>query len=54
MHLGPDEILVNMDLSVEEGLTADDLESITQEIESQIMGLVPGATRVFIEYSVER
>ena len=54
MHLGPDEILVNMDLSVEEGLTADDLAAITEEIEGEIIRLVPGASRVFIEYGVER
>jgi len=54
MHLGPDEILVNMNLSVEEGLTADDLAAITEEIEGEITRLVPSATRVFIEYGVER
>jgi len=54
MHLGPEEILVNMDLLVEEGLTADDLEAITDEVEAEITRLVPGATRVFIEYGVER
>ncbi|HSM01631.1 MAG TPA: cation diffusion facilitator family transporter [Acidimicrobiia bacterium] len=54
MHLGPDEILVNMDLAVEEGLTAHDLEEITAEVEAEVMRLVPGATRVFIEYGPER
>jgi len=50
MHLGPDEILVNMDLVVENGLSAADLERITGEVESEITGLVPQATRVFIEF----
>ena len=54
MHLGPEEILVNMDLSVEDGLTADDLEEVTAEVEAEIARLVPGATRIFIEYGLER
>lgn len=54
MHLGPDEILVNMDLVVEEGLSAADLERITDQIEAEIVGLVPQATRVFVEFGHER
>ena len=53
MHLGPDEILVNMDLRVEFGKSAQDLEEMTARIEGEITRLVPQATRVFIEYGVE-
>lgn len=54
MHLGPDEILVNMDLIVESGLLASDLERITEDVEREIIGLVPQATRVFIEFGHEQ
>lgn len=49
MHLGPNEILVNMDISVEDGLTGDEIRSIAQRVEGEIVELVPEATRVFIE-----
>jgi cation diffusion facilitator family transporter len=54
MHLGPDEILVNMDLTVEEGLTAADLERITVAVESEIAQVIPDAAKVFIEFGVEQ
>jgi cation diffusion facilitator family transporter len=53
MHLGPDEILVNMDLIVEEGLSAADLERVTDQVEHEIRDIVPQATRVFIEFGHE-
>ena len=54
MHLGPDDLLVNMDLTVEEGLTAADVERITQAVEGEIARLVPGVSKVFIEVGAER
>jgi len=54
MHLGPDDLLVNMDLTVEEGLTAADVERITQAVEGEIARLVPGVTKVFIEVGAEQ
>ncbi len=53
MHLGPDEILVNMDLIADPGLSADDIERITDAVEREIAVLVPQATRVFIEFGRE-
>lgn len=53
MHLGPDEILVNMDVTVEKGLTGEQVESITRRIEEEISRIVPSATRVFIEVGEE-
>ncbi len=49
MHLGPDEILVNMDLVVDADLTEADSEEIVRRVEEEIRRLVPEATRVFIE-----
>ncbi len=53
MHLGPDEILVNMDLVVESGLTEVDSEEVVRRVEKEIRRLVPEATRVFIELGRE-
>ena len=53
MHLGPDEILVNLDVTVEPGKTAADLEDINRRIEAEILSMVPQATRVFIEFGAE-
>ena len=53
MHLGPDEILVNMDIVVEAGLTADEAESVVRRLEAEIRSVVPEATRIFIEIGPE-
>ncbi|HSQ36978.1 MAG TPA: cation diffusion facilitator family transporter, partial [Acidimicrobiia bacterium] len=53
MHLGPDEILVNMDLVVESDLTEADSEEVVRLVEGEIRRLVPEATRVFIELGRE-
>ena len=49
MHLGPREILVNLDVSVTPG-SGVDLEALTSRIEAAIVAVAPEATRVFIEY----
>jgi cation diffusion facilitator family transporter len=53
MHLGPDEILVNMDLVVEPGLSEADSEEVVRRVKGEIRRLVPEATRVFIELGRE-
>jgi len=49
MHLGPNEILVNMDVEFADNLSTDDLESIVAQIESRVKAAVPEATRIYIE-----
>jgi cation diffusion facilitator family transporter len=49
MHLGPDEILVNMDVDLEGGLSDDQVESVIDRIEEEIQQVEPAATRIFIE-----
>lgn len=49
MHLGPDEILVNLDLTVDQGLSERGAEQLVRTVEGQIRRAVPEATRVFIE-----
>jgi cation diffusion facilitator family transporter len=54
MHLGPHEILVNMDIQVEGGLTADRVQAIVDRVEAQVRDAVPDATRLFVEVGPER
>jgi cation diffusion facilitator family transporter len=54
MHLGPDEILVNLDVVVEPGKSGTQLEDLTRRLEAAITAVVPQATRVFIEYGREQ
>jgi len=49
MHLGPDEILVNMDVVVDDGLSGAEVESIVDAIEVKVREFVPEATRIFVE-----
>ena len=49
MHLGPDDILVNIDVQFRDGLTTDELEQVIDEIEGAIRRTLPGARRIFIE-----
>jgi cation diffusion facilitator family transporter len=49
MHLGPDEILVNMDVVVDGALSGHQVEEIVDSIEAKIREFVPEATRIFVE-----
>ena len=49
MHLGPNEILVNIDVEFSDNLSTDDLESIIAHIESHVKAAVPEATQIYIE-----
>ena len=49
MHLGPDEILVNIDVEFVDGLSTDELEAAIDRIESRVKEAVPTATKIYIE-----
>ncbi|MBI1363703.1 MAG: cation diffusion facilitator family transporter [Proteobacteria bacterium] len=49
MHLGPQEILVNMSLDFRDHLGADDVENTIAEIEKQVKAEFPEVRRIFIE-----
>lgn len=49
MHMGPDDILVNMDLNLKGGLTTAHVEDAIDRIEDEIRKAVPQARRIFIE-----
>ena len=49
MHLGPDEILVAVDLNLRDNLTTDQVEAVVDRIEEEIRKAVPLARRIFVE-----
>jgi cation diffusion facilitator family transporter len=49
MHLGPDDVLVNINVLFKDDLTTDDLERAVDEIERAIRAVLPAAKRIFIE-----
>jgi cation diffusion facilitator family transporter len=49
MHLGPDDILVNIDVEFVDHLSTDELEAAIDRIESQVKKAVPTATKIYIE-----
>ncbi|MFQ5554904.1 MAG: cation diffusion facilitator family transporter [Acidimicrobiia bacterium] len=54
MQLSPKEILVNMDVELDEGLTTAQAEEAIDEIEAGIKEAVPNASRIFVELESER
>lgn len=54
MHLGPSEILVNMDVVVDDGLASNEVEDLVGRIEAKVRELVPEATRIFVEIGPRR
>jgi len=49
MHLGPDDILVNLDVEFVDGLSTDEVEDTVGRIESRVKEAVPEVTRIYIE-----
>lgn len=49
MHLGPDDVLVNIEVELRTGLTGEDVEAVTGQIESAIRSVLPEAGDIFVE-----
>jgi cation diffusion facilitator family transporter len=49
MHVGPDEILVNLDVCFEDGLDTDGVEAAIVRVEDAIRDTVPAAEKIFVE-----
>jgi divalent metal cation (Fe/Co/Zn/Cd) transporter len=49
MHVGPDEILVNLDVCFRDGLDTDGVEEAIVQVENAIREKVPNADKIFIE-----
>jgi len=49
MHLGPDDVLVNLNVEFSDGLETGEIEELVDEIEAKIRTVVPEARQIFIE-----
>lgn len=49
MHLGPTDILVNVSVDFEDGLSAGDVETLVSALEREIKSAYPEIRRIFIE-----
>lgn len=49
MHMGPEEILVNLEVDLVDGLADHEVELVIDRIESEIRKVLPGATNIFVE-----
>ena len=53
MQLAPDEILVNLDVDLDDGLSRAEVEQVIDRIEGKVRSAVPSATRIFVELERE-
>jgi divalent metal cation (Fe/Co/Zn/Cd) transporter len=49
MHMGPEDILVNMEVEFIDDLSTDKMEAVIDRIETGIKRAVPEVNKIFIE-----
>ena len=49
MHMGPDDILVNMEVEFSDDLSTDQMEAVIDRVEKEVKQVVPEVTKIFIE-----
>jgi cation diffusion facilitator family transporter len=49
MHLGPDVVILALKVAFREGLTAREIESVTNRVEEKIRAEIPSMRKIFIE-----
>jgi len=49
MHLGPEDILVNLDINFANGLSTDQVEEAIDKVERGIQEVVPAVKKIFVE-----
>jgi divalent metal cation (Fe/Co/Zn/Cd) transporter len=54
MHMGPEDILVNLSVDFVEGATAEELEASATQLDKRIKQSLPRVKRVFIEAEARR
>ena len=54
MHLSPNDVLVGIQVNLEDGLQTDQIETVTDKIESKIMEVLPNANNNHIFVEIER
>jgi len=54
MHMGPNNIVVNLDVDFQDGLTVDEVETTIDELEVAVRQVAPHATQIFVEVESAR
>ena len=54
MHMGPDDILLNMSAEFQDELSADEVEDTVAALETRIRGQFPQVRRIFVEADAMR
>lgn len=54
MHLGPEDVLLNLSVDFDDGVTAGDVEAAVSDLERRIKARFPQITRVFVEAEARR
>jgi cation diffusion facilitator family transporter len=49
MHVGPDQILVNVEIAFRDGLDTDGVEAAIRDVERRVQEAVPTVGRIFVE-----
>ena len=49
MHLGPEDVLVNVEVDLQNGLSGEDATAVVRRIEDAIRGVLPEAGDIFVE-----
>ena len=54
MHMGPQDIVVNLDVDFQDGISLNDVERSIDEIEASVREVAPQATQIFVEVESAR
>lgn len=54
MHMGPSDIVVNLDVDFVPSLTVEEIEASVDEIEAAVLRVAPNATQIFVEVESAR
>jgi len=49
MHMGPKDVVVNLDVDFQEGLSGSEIEATIDDIEATVRQVTPSATQIFVE-----
>ncbi len=54
MHMGPTDIVINLEVDFEDGLKDTEVESTIDEIEEAVRRVAPSASQIFVELESRR
>ena len=49
MHLGPEQVLVGIEVHLSDNMSTDRIEQVVQEIEESVREIIPQADHLFVE-----